>query len=419
MLITALLGSAASVSAQTSLPALRTLHSFAGPPDDGAGPASLAMGNGVLYGSTGYGGSSNTGSLFSLTPPAAAGGAWSETLLYSFPATLDEGSNPFPIVLPGKGGILYGATFGGGSTGNGVVFSLTPPSSPGDAWTASALYSFTGDDDGAHPVVLIGKDGVLYGLTNNGGASDNGVVFSLVPPSAPLSDPGGAWTQAMLHTFTVVGDGAQPTGLVMGSDGVLYGTTLFGGTSTNGMAFSLTPPESTGGAWTEAVLYNFAGGSDAALPIAVAIGDGGVLYGTSLQGGVTGGVCLAVGCGTVFSLSPPATPGPGSAWTEAVLYRFTGGSDGMYPVGGVAVGSGGVLYGATGGTSTLGTLFSLAPPANPGGVWTQTVLHTFSGRGGTGYAPSTGVMLGSGDKLYGATNAGGVPGHGTVYNLRP
>ena len=183
MLITALLGSAASVSAQTSHPALRTLHSFAGPPDDGAGPASLAMGNGVLYGSTGYGGSSNTGSLFSLTPPAAAGGAWSETLLYSFPATLDEGSNPFPIVLPGKGGILYGATFGGGSTGNGVVFSSTPPSSPGDTWTASALYSFTGDDDGAHPVVLIGKDGVLYGLTNNGGASDNGVVFSLVPPS--------------------------------------------------------------------------------------------------------------------------------------------------------------------------------------------------------------------------------------------
>ena len=91
----------------------------------------------------------------------------------------------------------------------------------------------------------------------------------------------------------------------------------------------------------------------------------------------------------------------------------------MYPVGGVAVGSGGVLYGATGGTSTLGTLFSLAPPANPGGVWTQTVLHTFSGRGRTGSAPSTGVMLGSGDMLYGATNAGGVSGHGTVYNLKP
>jgi uncharacterized repeat protein (TIGR03803 family) len=358
--------------------------------------------------------------VFSLTPPAAAGGAWSETLLYSFPATLDEGSNPFPIVLPGKGGILYGATFGGGSTGNGVVFSLTPPSSPGDTWTARALYSFAGDDDGAHPVVLIGKDGVLYGLTNNGGASNSGVVFSLTPPSAPLSDPGGAWTLAVLYTFTGGSDGAQPSGLVAGSDGVLYGATLFGGASTNGVVFSLTPPPSPGGAWAETVLYNFVGGSDAALPVGVAIGSGGVLYGTSLQGGVTGGVCLAVGCGTVFSLSPPApTTGPHGAWTEAVLYRFTGGSDGMNPVGGVAAGSGGVLYGATGETSTLGTLFSLAPPANPGGVWTQTVLHTFSGRGRTGSAPSTGVMLGSGDMLYGATNAGGVSGHGTVYNLKP
>jgi hypothetical protein len=347
------------------------------------------------------------------------GGAWSETVLYSFPATLDQGSNPYAVVLPGKGGILYCATFGGGSTGNGVVFSLTPPASPGDAWAARALYSFTGGDDGAHPVALIGKDGVIYGLTNNGGASNNGVVFSLTPPSAPLSDPGGSWTPAVLHTFTAGGDGAQPTGLVMGHDGVLYGTTLYGGTATYGVAFSLTPPASTGGAWTEAVLYNFAGGSDAALPIAVAIGDDGVLYGPSLQGGVTGGVCLAVGCGTVFSLSPPAPPtGPGSAWTEAVLYRFTGGRDGMYPVGGVAVGRG-VLYGSTGGTSTLGTLFSLASPASPGGVWTQTLLHTFKGRGRTGDAPSTGVMLGSGDMLYGATNAGGVPGYGTVYNVKP
>jgi hypothetical protein len=101
-----------------------------------------------------------------------------------------------------------------------------------------------------------------------------------------------------------------------------------------------------------------------------------------------------------------------------VLYRFTGGRDGMYPVGGVAVGRG-VLYGSTGGTSTLGTLFSLASPASPGGVWTQTLLHTFKGRGRTGDAPSTGVMLGSGDMLYGATNAGGVPGYGTVYNVKP
>ncbi len=420
LLPAALLACAAGMMAQGPHPVLRTLHSFAGQPDDGAAPTSLAIRDGVLYGSTADGGSSNAGSVFSLTPPASAGGAWTETSLYSFPAPFDQGSSPYSIVLPGRGGILYSATFGGGTTGNGTVFSLTPPLSPGGDWTETTLYSFTGGDDGAHPVVLTGQDGILYGLTNNGGASNNGVVFSLTPPTGAPSEPAGAWTQAVLYTFTGGSDGAQPSGLVAGGDGVLYGATLFGGVSTNGVVFSLTPPPSPGGAWTETVLYNCAGGSDAALPVGVAIGSGGVLYGTSLQGGVTGGVCLAVGCGTVFSVSPPAAPsGPDGAWTEAVLYRFTGGTDGTYPVGGVAVGSGGVLYGATGATSALGTLFSLAPPASPGGAWTQTVLHTFTGQGRTGYAPSTGVLLGGDGMLYGATNAGGVPGHGTVYNLKP
>ena len=338
LLPAALLACAAGMMAQGPHPVLRTLHSFAGQPDDGAAPTSLAIRDGVLYGSTADGGSSNAGSVFSLTPPASAGGAWTETSLYSFPAPFDQGSSPYSIVLPGRGGILYSATFGGGTTGNGTVFSLTPPLSPGGDWTETTLYSFTGGDDGAHPVVLTGQDGILYGLTNNGGASNNGVVFSLTPPTGAPSEPAGAWTQAVLYTFTGGSDGAQPSGLVAGGDGVLYGATLFGGVSTNGVVFSLTPPPSPGGAWTETVLYSFQSSGDGNSPLANVIFDrSGNLFSTDWMGG-------EFNRGTVFQLTPPSN---GGEWTETTLHNFGSGNDGQEPNGGVIWGRDGALYGTT------------------------------------------------------------------------
>ena len=77
--------------------------------------------------------------------------------------------------------------------------------------------------------------------------------------TAPAS-PGGAWTEAVLHNFSgPYGDGATPeAGVVIGPGGVLYGTTLNGGTVA-GTLFSLTPPGSPDGAWTETILHNFTG----------------------------------------------------------------------------------------------------------------------------------------------------------------
>src|ERR1700733_3382376 len=77
-------------------------------------------------------------------------------------------------VIIGHGGVLYGTTEGGGTSNNGTVFSLTPPGSPGASWTETALYSFTGSpNDGANPEagVVIGGGGVLYGTTAGGGIS--------------------------------------------------------------------------------------------------------------------------------------------------------------------------------------------------------------------------------------------------------
>jgi len=242
------------------------------------------------------------------------------------------------------------------------VFSLTPPASPGGAWTENVLYSFKGGADGAHPVagVVIGTGGVLYGTTYAGGSSSHGTVFSVTPPASP----GGAWTENVLYTFTA-GTGANPkAGVVIGAGGVLYGTTYYGGASNLGTIFNLRPPASPGGPWTRKVLHSFTGATgDGAYPFAgVVIGSGGVLYGTTVGGGgstaCTSG--SAPGCGTVFSLTPPASPG--GAWTEGVLYSFTGG-DGSDPRAGVVIGPGGALYGTTagGGGSNNGTVFALVP----------------------------------------------------------
>ena len=421
-LLTALLIFTAYTAAQTSPPRLTTLHEFAGHPNDGGNPGYGAMvigKGGVLYGTTVAGGTSDKGTVFSVTPPASPGGAWTETVLYSFTGYPSDGWNPGARVVIGTGGVLYGTTFGGGTSNAGTVFSLTPPASPGGAWTEAVLYSFTGGSDGSNPIagVVIGKGGVLYGTTMfAGGPSASGTVFSLTPPASP----GGVWTQAVLHSFTgYPSDGRAPhAGVAIGKGGVLYGTTPYGGTHDQGTVFSLTPPASPGGVWTEAVLYSFGiNNGDSPWTGVVAIGKGGVLYGTTYTGGT-----LSVG--TVFSLTPPASPG--GAWTFSMLYSFTGPpSDGMVPYAGVVIGTGGVLYGTTinGGTGNCtgfgqagcGTAFSLTPPASPGGVWTEAVLYSFTG-GSDGYEPPSGVVIGRGGVLYGTTSSGGTV-FGTVFKL--
>jgi uncharacterized repeat protein (TIGR03803 family) len=391
---------------------LKTLYSFAGGSDGDTSAAGVAIGSGgVLYGTT-YGGSlGNAGTVFKLSPPATMGGKWSETLLQ-----FGDGANPDAGVLIGRDGALYGTTYNGGvcslSCENGTVFALRPPASAGGAWTEKLLHTFAGyPTDGSNPTAGLaeGKDGVLYGTTNNGGAADAGTVFSLAPPDAP----DGSWTETVLHNFAFAtggSDGSNPyAGVVIGKGGVLYGTCFNGGTSYYGTVFSLTPPSSAGGAWTEDILYTFTGGSSSGPHGGLAIGKDGVLYGTTFGDN-----------GTVFS--------PGGPWTETVLYTFMGGTDGAAPAGGVVIGRGGVLYGTTqsGGRGACvshqpcGTVFSLIPPASPGGAWTEKVLHRFTGGadGGTPY-DNGGIAIGAHGLLYGTTAVGGAFNFGTVFSLDP
>lgn len=397
-----------------------SLYLFSG--SDGKLPvAPVTIGGSVLYGTTAFGGSDGFGNVFSLTPPTMPGGAWTETVLHAF--TGHDGFSPFGSVLIGANGVLYGTTYLGGPSKSGTVFSLTPPNSPGGSWTETTLHAFSGSltggsTDGGYPQapVVMDSDGVLYGTTTYGGEYGAGTIFAVTPRAASA---GGSWAEKILHNFGAGGDGTEPlAGLVIGSGKVLYGTTFNGGAYGGGTVFALRPPPGSGGSWTESVLYSFSNGADGGAPYygSLVIGSGGQLYGTTETGG-------ANDTGTVYSLTPPATAG--GAWQETVLYSFTYGA-GKLPLGGLAINISGDLFGttSTGGSpqDAAGTVFRLAPPVSPGGAWQYTVLHNFTFGATEGEFPYAGVVLGPQGMLFGTTSGldpGGTGDGGTVFALTP
>ena len=264
-------------------------------------PDSISLVNGVLYGVSQGGGS---GTFFSLIPPNGSGQTWAFTLLLSLYPAFE------PMVLtPGGNGVFYLTSNGSviNKCGNcGVVLSLTS-AQPNGPWTDTLLWGFGGTargDGNGFSAVALGGGGVLYGVTNDGGKYGFGTVFSLTPPASP----GAAWTENILYNFAGGKDAAYPNpSVAMDAQGVLYGTSSNGGDPTCplyyasgcGTVFSLTPPASSGGAWSEKVLHSFHAGDDGAFPLAgVTLGPNGTLYGTTTAAGGQGRY------GTVFALQP-------------------------------------------------------------------------------------------------------------------
>jgi uncharacterized repeat protein (TIGR03803 family) len=390
-----------------------TLYNF-GQLNDGELPygALIADANGILYGTTSRGGVHNSGTVFALNPPAVAGGAWTETQLLSFDGE-KGGSQPLAGLAFGSDGVLYGTTSAGGSDGAGVVFSLTPPAAPGGDWTETVLYNFTGDPDGSSPnygPLLLSQSGALYGMTSEGGANGVGAAYSLTPPQIP----GGAWMETVLWSFGTGMDGSYPLGgLVEGANGVLYGGASGGGAHGQGMLFSLTPLAGGAGAWTESVLYNFLGGTDGTSPVGnLTIGTllqhPFVLYGvTAMGGGPTNE-------GVAYTLIPPGKPG--EAWTETIMYKFsTIGTRQYNPRSGFAVSPDGTLYvtASLGGLGPYGGVIQLKPPQQAGNKWKQAFLFHFIGTNGNN--PGGGLLYLNG-VLYGTTYLGGEQNYGVVYS---
>jgi len=367
---------------------------------------------GELYGTLPFGGAYGLGLAYALVAPSSAGGTWSEEVLHSFNPNDGESGTTLPPIL-GPSGVLYGVTLAGAT--EGTVFQLAPPQGPGAHWHEATLHAFSGSNgDGMQPEgpVVMSAQGALYGTTAFGGANNTGTVYRLVPPTAQS----GAWSEETLYSFAYkAGAAGLPSGpLALANNDVLYGTT-------EGTVFQLAPPVSPGSPWVEKVLHTFVGGSaDWAYPNGVVLGPNGVLYGTASGG--TLGRCNSA-CGSVFQLAPPTAPG--GAWTETLLHLFTGDNyteDGNQPDSTPVLGPNGVLYGTTysGGLYNWGTVYELLPPSSPGGAWTEVTLYSFTD-GPDGGEPM-GVALGPDGNLYGTTQIGGVSPHGilnqgTVFEL--
>jgi uncharacterized repeat protein (TIGR03803 family) len=229
-----------------------------------------------------------------------------------------------------------------------------------------------------------------------------------------------ASVEKVVYSFSGAPDGGRPLGgLVASSEGNLFGTTSQGGSSACGCGtvFELFPPVSPGGPWTEAVLYSFQGGSaDGSTPAAALIFD---------QQGDLYGTTPHGGpndTGTIFELSPPGTAG--GKWTETVLWFFPPfGKKGSFPWGKLVMDGGGNLYGTAqfGGDTAgcnCGVVFELVKPRVPNTGWSERVLHQFGAASNDGQNPSAGLLL-RGGALYGMTLKGGTPGSGIIFQLTP
>jgi hypothetical protein len=151
-----------------------------------------------------------------------------------------EGGNPLSaLTLRGKG-VLYGTTSEFGGPGGGTVFQLVPPVVPGDAWTENILYGFgsaAGDGESPAASLIFDSAGNIYGTTEMISlcSSGCGTAFQLSPPALP----GGDWTETVLHSFGTGKDGSSIAGgLILGKNGVFFGVTRIGGTTADGTVFA-------------------------------------------------------------------------------------------------------------------------------------------------------------------------------------
>ncbi len=192
------------------------LHYFAGPPTEGTYPeaALIQATDGNFYGTTAYGGSSDDGTIFKITP----GGEF--TTVHRFSGS--DGSNPFSALLQASDGNLYGTASSGGTGGHGTVFRLTPQGS------LSTIHNFSGAD-GEQPFagLIQASDGLLYGSTDTG-FNNGGVIFRVGLDGA----------FAIEHSIKE-GYRADNT-LLQATNGTFYGSTLYGGNGGQGLIFSLS-----------------------------------------------------------------------------------------------------------------------------------------------------------------------------------
>lgn len=367
------------------------LHHFGGAPNDGNGwggaGAALAESGGVLYGTTHTGGSDNLGTVFKINRDGTG-----YAVLHHFGAITNDGRSPLAGITIGSEGKLYGVTqFGVRDGGGAAVFTLN---------TDGSGYTVIHDlGDHRNPLgTLVEISNRLYGTSYAGGANGKGTVFRVNKDGSDL---------VVLHSFQgAPNDGSgSSAGLLVGSDGAVYGTSLFGGTADRGTVFKMNLDGSG-----YRVLRHFGGSGDGLYPrSSLAEHTNGKIYGTARAGGATKD-------GVAFRMNKD-----GSGYE--VLHHFnpdTGDGDG--PEGTLLCASDGALYGTTraGGAQQsgsisqgAGTIFKFEPDGSG-----YATLRSFLYCGGDGGESGAPLLSASDGYLYSTTRSGGAYDFGVIYKVR-
>ena len=319
------------------------------------------------------------------------------TVLHTFDNT--DGATSYAELVQGADGNFYGTTEWGGANNSGTVFKITP------SGTLTTLYNFCSHAhcvDGSVPIagLVQGTDGNFYGTTLRGGANATGCLPGGCGTAFRITPSGTLTTLYSFCSQTGCADGDEPyAALVQATDGNLYGTTALAGAGGCGTLFKITLSGSL-------TTFHTLDQTEGCAPVALVQALDGNFYGTTYSGGANN-----FG-GTVFKITPSGS--------LTVLYSFcsqSGCSDGQAPTGLIQV-TDGNFYGTTseGGNSTdcfyydsCGTVFKIAPSG------TFTTLHSFDNTDGGN--PFAGLVQATDGNLYGSTWGGGTSSYGTLFKI--
>ncbi|MEP1097758.1 MAG: choice-of-anchor tandem repeat GloVer-containing protein [Cyclobacteriaceae bacterium] len=339
----------------------------------------LKASDGLLYGVMENGGSQSGGLIYSIDPSTNV-----QTIIYEldrFPGTF--GYYPHGTLLEGSGGKLYGMAQGG-TNGFGVVYSY-------DLVTDTYAVEIDFNQDNGYVIGTDGNslieapNGLIYGMTRNGGPKNEGVLFSLNPA-----------TDEFKVEFDFGRDeGSDPVGdLIKASNGKLYGLAQNGGQEGEGTIFeyNIASDQFTS-------VHEFGIGSDGKFPYgSLTEGSDGVLYGTTFEYSSTGQ-------GTVFSYNPETE----EYLRRAVMGQFTVNTDLVNPISKLVEYSPGVFYGLT---FTGASIFSYNSV-------TDVLINEKTLISSEGQNPTGNLLLASNNKFYGLARGGGANNDGTLFSFDP
>jgi uncharacterized repeat protein (TIGR03803 family) len=344
-------------SVQTNGSNFTTLHSFTSQADGSYPLAGLILSGDTLYGATEFGGN-GTGVIFSIETNGSDFTViytFSPLIITNFELVNSDGYSPLGNLLL-AGNVLYGTTENGGANGKGTVFAVTT-----DGLHFTNLHDFSAvgtnfdNSDGANPVAgLVLYSNTLYGVAKAGGSNGFGTVFSVGADGSNFTT---------LYTFTGSADGSAPSATLFLTNGVLYGTTPFGGVGA-GTIFGIDP---SGSNFT--TVYSLSGQGDGTSPSGGLVGDQ-VFVPTSF-----GGANFA---GTIFTMNLNGTPIGGTS--------LPGGTGGSYPNGEMGLAGDGTVFVAArqGGAAGNGAILAVAPAPNVSATLTNASGNVTIANGGSG-----------------------------------